>query len=42
MDISVHSGLFEDSGKLNMKPFARTEDNISDALNALWERLKGK
>lgn len=34
--------LYKENGELNMKPFARTEDNISDALNALWERLKGK
>ncbi|WP_406683757.1 metal-dependent hydrolase [Seonamhaeicola sp. MEBiC1930] len=34
--------LFDDNGELNMKPFERNEDNISDALNALWTRLKGK
>ena len=34
--------LYEDNGEINMKPFERNEDNISDALNALWERLKGK
>lgn len=34
--------LFDDDGALNMKPFERNEDNISDALDALWERLKGK
>ena len=34
--------LYDDNGELNMKPFERTEDNVSDALNALWERMKGK
>jgi inner membrane protein len=34
--------LFEDRGELNMKPFERNEDNVSDALNTLWLRLKGK
>jgi inner membrane protein len=34
--------LYTDNGELNMKPFQRNEDNISDALHALWERLKGK
>lgn len=34
--------LYEESGEINMKPFERNEDNISDAMSALWERLKGK
>ena len=34
--------LYEENGEINMKPFKRNEDNISDALSALWERLKGK
>ena len=34
--------LYEENNQINMKPFGRNEDNISDALNALWERLKGK
>ena len=34
--------LYDDNGELNMKPFERNEDNISDGLNALWERIKGK
>ena len=34
--------LFDDNGILNMKPFERNEDNISDALSALWNRIKGK
>ncbi len=34
--------LYKENGQINMKPFERNEDNISDALNALWERLKGK
>ncbi|TNJ46516.1 metal-dependent hydrolase [Tamlana fucoidanivorans] len=34
--------LYDEQGELNMKPFRRNEDNISDALRALWERLKGK
>ncbi|WP_299557173.1 metal-dependent hydrolase [Seonamhaeicola sp.] len=34
--------LYDDNGELNMKPFEGTEDNVSDALNALWVRLKGK
>ena len=34
--------LYDDEGELNMKPFERNEDNISEALNALWTRMKGK
>jgi len=34
--------LYEENNQINMKAFERTEDNVSDALNALWERLKGK
>ncbi len=34
--------LYEENGEINMKPFERNEDNISNALKALWERLKGK
>ena len=33
--------LYEENSQINMKPFKRSEDNISDALNALWIRLKG-
>ncbi|MCF7568003.1 metal-dependent hydrolase [Sabulilitoribacter arenilitoris] len=34
--------LYKENDEINMKPFERNEDNIPDALNALWERLKGK
>ena len=34
--------LYEENNQINMKPFERNEDNISDALDALWVRLKGK
>ena len=34
--------LYEENNELNMKAFERNEDNISDAINALWERMKGK
>ncbi|MDO5971011.1 metal-dependent hydrolase [Flavivirga aquimarina] len=34
--------LYKENNQLNMKPFGRNEDNISDAIQALWERLKGK
>lgn len=34
--------LYEENNQLNMKPFERNEDNISDALQTLWTRLKGK
>jgi len=34
--------LYEENNQINMKPFERNEDNISDAINALWERMKGK
>ncbi|PWK19689.1 metal-dependent hydrolase [Xanthomarina spongicola] len=34
--------LFNDNGNLNMKPFQRSEDNVSETLTVLWERLKGK
>ena len=34
--------LFNDNGNINMKPFERSEDNVSETLSVLWERLKGK
>lgn len=34
--------LYEENNEIDMKPFEGNEDNVSDALNALWERLKGK
>lgn len=34
--------LFNDKGDLNMKSFERSEDNVSETLSVLWERLKGK
>jgi len=34
--------LFNDNGNLNMMPFERSEDNVSETLSVLWERLKGK
>ncbi len=34
--------LYKADGEINMQPFERNEDNISNALHALWERLKGK
>lgn len=34
--------LFDDEGDLNMKPFERDDENVSEALSELWERLKGK
>ena len=34
--------LYNDNGSLNMKPFQRNEENVSEALAELWERLKGK
>lgn len=33
--------LFNDKGNLNMKPFERNNESVSDALSELWERLKG-
>ena len=42
-DTSVFSfRLYDDNGSLNMKSFERNEENISEALNELWERIKGK
>jgi len=34
--------LFNDDGNINMKPFEQSEDNVSETLSALWERLKGE
>ena len=34
--------LFDDKGNLNMKPFERDDENVSEALSELWIRLKGK
>ena len=34
--------LFDDDGALNMKPFERGDENVSQALKELWERMKGK
>jgi inner membrane protein len=34
--------LYVDNGNLNMKPFERDDENVSEALTELWERLKGK
>ena len=34
--------LYNDNGNLNMKPFERDDENVSEALTELWERLKGK
>ncbi|WP_104733956.1 metal-dependent hydrolase [Hanstruepera ponticola] len=34
--------LFDDDGALNMKPFVRDDENVSQAVKELWERMKGK
>ncbi|WP_191860820.1 metal-dependent hydrolase [Hanstruepera ponticola] len=34
--------LFHDDGALNMKPFVRDDENVSQAVKELWERMKGK
>ncbi|PNQ72772.1 metal-dependent hydrolase [Hanstruepera neustonica] len=33
--------LFKDKGSLNMKPFERSDANISEALSELWKRMLG-